>query len=98
MDVDNAGDLRYSCGSLPFIVDWQSSYVPSWAFLGTRAREKAMARAEVSAGKPLLELRNDPLVSLDRPRVDLADPGELGIHSAVPVAGGDDDLPSYVSR
>ncbi|XVU22772.1 hypothetical protein ACQPZJ_36690 [Actinoplanes sp. CA-054009] len=34
----------------------------------------------------------------DRPRVDMADPGELGIHSAGPVAGVDEDLPLYVKR
>ncbi|MEU4157852.1 hypothetical protein [Actinoplanes sp. NPDC026670] len=37
-------------------------------------------------------------MSLDRPRVDLAVPRELGIHSAVPVVDGDDDLPAYVKR
>ncbi|WP_306207311.1 hypothetical protein [Actinoplanes sp. RD1] len=37
-------------------------------------------------------------MSLDRPRVDVAIPRELGIHSAIPLAGGDDDLPAYVER
>jgi hypothetical protein len=37
-------------------------------------------------------------VLLDRPRVDLAIPRELGIHSAVPTVGSDDDLPAYVRR
>ena len=35
---------------------------------------------------------------LDRPRVDMAMPRELGIHSAVPAASGDDELPTYVMR
>ncbi|MFG1917422.1 hypothetical protein [Micromonospora sp. NPDC048898] len=35
---------------------------------------------------------------LDRPRVDMAIPRELGIHSAIPTASGDEDLPSYVTR
>ncbi len=34
----------------------------------------------------------------DRPRVDEAVPRELGIHSAIPLPGADDDLPAYVSR
>jgi hypothetical protein len=34
----------------------------------------------------------------DRQRVDLAIPRELGIHSAIPVTRGDDDLPRYVER
>lgn len=45
-----------------------------------------------------LDDRNDVIVLLDRPRVDLAIPRELGIHSAVPVVGGDSDLPTYVKR
>ena len=36
--------------------------------------------------------------SPDSSRVDLAIPRELGIHSAVPMAGSDDDLPAYVAR
>ncbi len=40
----------------------------------------------------------DGIVLLDRPRVDLAIPRELGIHSAVPTVGSDDDLPAYVRR
>ncbi len=36
--------------------------------------------------------------SPDRPRVDEAIPRELGIHSAIPLPEGDDDLPEYVSR
>jgi hypothetical protein len=42
-------------------------------------------------------LRDDFRASFDRPRVDAAIPRELGIHGAVPVAGGD-DLPTYVER
>lgn len=37
-------------------------------------------------------------MSLDRPRVDLAVPRELGIHSAIPLSGFDGDLPTYVER
>jgi hypothetical protein len=37
-------------------------------------------------------------VALDRPRVDTAIPRELGIHSAISVSGGEDDLPTYVER
>jgi hypothetical protein len=37
-------------------------------------------------------------VILDRPRVDLAIPRELGIHSAISVGGSDDELPTYVAR
>lgn len=36
--------------------------------------------------------------SLEPPRVDLAIPRELGIHSAIPISGGDEDLPTYVER
>jgi hypothetical protein len=43
-------------------------------------------------------LQDDPGESLDRPRVDLANPRELGIHSAIVISGGDDDLPTYVAR
>jgi hypothetical protein len=35
---------------------------------------------------------------LDRPRVDMAIPRELGIHSAIPTAPGADELPAYVKR
>jgi hypothetical protein len=35
---------------------------------------------------------------LDRPRVDMAFPRDLGIHSAVPTAAGEDGLPTYVER
>jgi hypothetical protein len=35
---------------------------------------------------------------LDRPRVDMATPRELGIHGAIPAAPGDDELPAYVKR
>lgn len=35
---------------------------------------------------------------LERPRVDMAIPRELGIHSAIPVGAGDDELPTYVPR
>ncbi|MET0495239.1 MAG: hypothetical protein ABW000_19125 [Actinoplanes sp.] len=37
-------------------------------------------------------------MALDRPRVDTAIPRELGIHSAISVSGGEDDLPTYVER
>ncbi|WP_203754929.1 hypothetical protein [Actinoplanes cyaneus] len=40
----------------------------------------------------------DSVVLLDRPRVDLAVPRELGIHSAAPILDGDDELPAYVKR
>jgi len=36
--------------------------------------------------------------SLGGLRVDLAIPRELGIHSAIPISGYDDDLPTYVER
>jgi tetratricopeptide (TPR) repeat protein len=52
-----------------------------------------MARADVG-----IRSRDDFLVSLDRLRVDQAIPRELGIHSAIPMVGSDDDLPTYVER
>ena len=52
-----------------------------------------MARADVA-----IRSRDDSLVSLDRLRVDMAIPRELGIHSAIPMVGSDDDLPTYVER
>lgn len=44
-----------------------------------------------------VRIRDDSPAPPDRLRVDLAIPRELGIHSAIPVAG-DDDLPTYVER
>jgi hypothetical protein len=55
--------------------------------------KKAMARADVA-----IRSRDDSLVSLDGLRVDMAIPRELGIHSAAPMVGSDDDLPTYVER
>ena len=45
-------------------------------------------------------IRSHPAAAalFERPRVDTARPRELGIHSAIPGAHGDDDLPAYVER
>ena len=45
-----------------------------------------------------MRFQDDFEASPDRPRVDAAIPRELGIHSAIPMVGGDDDLPAYVAR
>src|SRR3712207_2444067 len=66
---------------------------PSWAFLG-----KAMARADERVGARRPGVQGDFVVSLERSRVDLADPRLLGIHSAVSLCGVDDALPAYVER
>src|SRR5688500_17776291 len=57
-----------------------------------------MASAENAAARPCPTGPDEVVVSLDRPRVDLELPRDLGIHSVIPLSGDDDDLPTYVER